>query len=165
MAHEGLGQNETTAPAAGPRRSRLLMVALAATLPLVPLSAVHGQDDDPVLARQLIMQQLEEEAEALGSIAARITPPTKMAEHARNVAKLARESHESFKANAPGGRSKPEVWSNWDDYNAKMEAFIANADKMVPVAEAGDINGVTEMLVDALPCKGCHDVYRTRKTS
>ena len=143
---------------------RVLKAALAVTLPLVPLSTVHGQAEDPVLARQLIMQQLEDEAEALGSIAARITPPTKMAEHAHNVAKLARESYDSFKQNAPGGAAKPEIWTNWADYSKHMEAFIANADKMTKAADAGDVNGVTELLVDALPCKQCHDVYRQKKS-
>jgi cytochrome c556 len=142
----------------------VLKAALAVTLPLVPLSTVHGQAEDPVLARQLIMQQLEDEAEALGSIAARITPPTKMAEHAHNVAKLARESYDSFKPNAPGGAAKPEIWTNWADYSKHMEAFIANADKMTKAADAGDVNGVTELLVDALPCKQCHDVYRQKKS-
>lgn len=143
---------------------RVLKAALAVALPLVPLSTVHGQAEDPVLARQLIMQQLEDEAEALGSIAARITPPTKMAEHAHNVAKLARESYDSFKPNAPGGAAKPEIWTNWADYSKHMEAFIANADKMTKAADAGDVNGVTELLVDALPCKQCHDVYRQKKS-
>jgi cytochrome c556 len=144
---------------------RLLKIALAVTLPVVPLSAVHGQAEDPVLARQLIMQQLEEDAETLGSIAAKIEPPTKMAEVARRVATTAKESHESFRKNAPGGAAKPEIWTNWADYNAKMEAFVANSEKMAKVAETGDVNGVTELLVDALPCKGCHDVYRQKKTS
>lgn len=143
---------------------RVLKAALALALPLVPLSTVHGQAEDAVLARQLVMQQLDEEAEALGMIAARIEPPTKMAEHARNVARLAREANESFKANAPGGAAKPEIWRNWADYSKHMEAFIANADKMSKAADAGDLGGVTELLVDALPCKQCHDVYRNKKS-
>ncbi len=142
---------------------RFLKAAVAVALPLVPLSTVHGQADDPVLARQQIMQQLDEEADALGSIAARVTPPAKLAEHAHNVARLARESYESFKPNVPGGAAKPEIWANWADYSKHMEAFIANADKMAATADAGDLNGVTEQLVDALPCKQCHDVYRQKK--
>lgn len=144
---------------------RVLKAGLALALPLVPLSTVHGQAEDPVLARQLIMQQLDDEAEALGSIAARITPPTKLAEHAHNVARLAKESYESFKPNVPGGAAKPEIWTNWADYSKHMEAFIANTEKMTKAADAGDLNGVTEQLVDALPCKQCHDVYRQRKTT
>ncbi|MEO5586615.1 MAG: cytochrome c [Novosphingobium sp.] len=143
---------------------RAVKAALAVALPLMPLSMVHGQDEDPVLARQLIMQQLDEEGEALGMIAAKIDPPTKMAEHARNVAKLARESYDSFKPNAPGGSAKPEIWTNWADYSKHMEAFIANADKMSKIADTGDLTGVTEVLVDALPCKQCHDVYRQKKS-
>ncbi|MGN6358589.1 MAG: c-type cytochrome [Novosphingobium sp.] len=140
-------------------------IALAVALPLAPLSVVHGQAEDPVLRRQLIMQQVDEDAEALGMIAAGLEPKTKMLEHARSIAKSARESYEAFKQNAPGGRAKPEIWSNWADYSAKMEAWIANADKMVVAAEKGDANGVTEIMVEALPCKGCHDVYRERKTT
>lgn len=146
-------------------RGRMAKIALAVALPLVPLSAVHGQAEDPVLQRQLIMQQVDEDAEALGMIAAGLEPKTKMLEHSKSIAKSARESYEAFKQNAPGGRSKPEIWSNWADYSAKMEAWIANADKMVAAAEKGDSNGVTEIMVEALPCKGCHDVYRERKTS
>lgn len=146
-------------------RGRAVRIVLAVTLPLAPLSVVHGQAEDPVLRRQLIMQQVEEDAEALGMIAAGLEPKTKMLEHTRSVAKSARESYEAFKQNAPGGRAKPEIWSNWADYSAKMEAWIANADKMVAAAEKGDSNGVTEIMVEALPCKGCHDVYRERKTA
>lgn len=146
-------------------RSRAMKIALAVTLPLAPLSVVHGQAEDPVLQRQLIMQQVDEDAEALGMIAAGLEPKTKMLDHAKSIAKSARESYESFKKNVPGGRAKPEIWSNWADYSAKMEAWIANADKMVAAAEKGDSNGVTEIMVEALPCKGCHDVYRERKTA
>jgi cytochrome c556 len=145
------------------RRSAKL--ALAVVLPLAPLSTVHGQAEDPVMARQLIMQALDDDAEALGNIAARITPPTKMAEHARNIAKHAKESYESFKPNAPGGSAKPEIWTNWADYSKRMESFIANSEKMAKIAETGDVNAVTEVMVDAMPCKSCHDVYRAKKTS
>jgi cytochrome c556 len=146
-------------------RGRVAKIALAVALPLAPLSVVHGQAEYPVLKRQLIMQQVDEDAEALGMIAAGLEPKTKMLEHAKSIAKSARESYDAFKQNAPGGRAKPEIWSNWADYSAKMEAWIANADKMVAAAEKGDSNGVTEIMVEALPCKGCHDVYRERKTS
>lgn len=146
-------------------RGRAARIALAVALPLAPLSAVHGQAEDPVLQRQLIMQQVDEDAEALGEIAAGLQPKTKMLEHARSIAKSARESYAAFKQNAPGGKAKPEIWSNWADYSAKMEAWIGNADKMVKAAEADDVHGVTEIMVEALPCKGCHDVYRVRKTA
>lgn len=153
------------APSAATRRNlgrgAKLLVALA--LPLAPISTVHGQVDDPVLERQLVMQALEDDAEALGMIVAGLQPQDKMVEHSRNVARLAKESYESFKPNVPGGRAKPEVWSNWDDYSKRMEAFVAKSEEMVKLAEAGDKNGVIEIMVDAMPCKACHDVYREKK--
>lgn len=158
-------QDEDNAPGSHSLRGRILKAALALALPLIPLSSVHGQAEDPVLKRQLIMQQLDDDAETLGSIAARIEQPTKMAEVARRVATAAKESRDAFKQNAPGGHAKPEIWTNWADYSAKMDAFVANSEKMAKVAETGDVNGVTELLVDALPCKSCHDVYRQKKTS
>lgn len=143
---------------------RLTKAALIAALPLVPLQAVQGQAEDHVLARQLIMQQLDEEADTIGSIAAGVVPTSQMAQHARKVATLARESYEAFKPNVPGGGAKPEVWTNWADYSKRMEDFIANSEKMAKAAEAGDQHAVTELLVDALPCKGCHDLYRNKKS-
>lgn len=148
-------------PASLARGTKLL---LALALPLVPISAV-GQAEDPVLARQLIMQALDDDAEALGMIVARAVPPTKMAEHARNVAKSAKEARDSFKQNAPGGSAKPEIWANWEDYSKRLDTFVAKSEEMAKIAETGDINAVTEIMVDAMPCKSCHDVYRTKKTT
>jgi cytochrome c556 len=142
-------------------RGAKLLVALA--LPLAPLSTVHGQAADPVLDRQLIMQALDDDAEALGNIVARLQPADKMAEHAHNIAKHAKEAYESFKPNVPGGSAKPEIWTNWDDYSKRMESFVANSEKMAKIADSGDINAVTEIMIDAMPCKSCHDVYREPK--
>jgi cytochrome c556 len=161
-----LDLSSVKAPAAGTRRffgrGAKLLVALA--LPLAPIATAHGQIDDPVLERQLIMQSLEEDAEALGMIVAGLQPEAEMAERARSVAKLAKESYESFKPNVPGGRAKPEVWTNWDDYSKRMETFIAKSEEMVALAEAGNKNAVIEIMVDAMPCKACHDVYREKKS-
>lgn len=143
--------------------ARSIKILLAAGLPLVPLNAVHGQAGDPVLERQLIMQALDDDAEALGMIVAGLQPQDKMAEHARNVAKNAKAAYESFKPNVPGGSAKPEIWTNWADYSQRMETFIAKSDEMVKLAEAGNKNAVIEIMVDAMPCKACHDVYREKK--
>src|SRR5689334_14694864 len=101
---------EGTAPAAGSVRGRILKVAIAAMLPLVPLSAVYGQAEDPVEKRQQLMRELDDDADILGTIAATApsakgaqlaTLKTQMAEAAKRVAAAAKESHESFRANVP----------------------------------------------------------------
>jgi cytochrome c556 len=58
-------------------------------------------------------------------------------------------------------RSKPEIWSNWDDFVAKSEALTSAASALVEAAESGGfaagrplVRGVRES------CGGCHRPYR-----
>jgi cytochrome c556 len=117
-----------------------------------------------IFERQLIMTQLDEDSELLGDIVAGLAPASKLAETASKIAKGARDSVDSFKAQVPGGRSKPEVWSNNADFTAKMESFARNAEAMAELAKGGNVNAVSEVLAGALPCKQCHDVYRAPKS-
>ena len=110
------------------------------------------------------MTQLDEDSELLGDIVAGLAPASKLAETASKIAKGARDSVDSFKAQVPGGRSKPEVWSNNADFTAKMESFARNAEAMAELAKGGNANAVSEVLASALPCKQCHDVYRAPKS-
>lgn len=138
--------------------------AQASSAPAAPLQHVDPAEVDGVIfERQQIMLKLDKDAEELGMIVAGLAPKDKLAATARAVATSARESEESFWLHAAGGRSKPEVWSNWDDYSRRMREFVEKSDAMARKAEAGDMVGVTEALSDALPCKACHDVYRTPK--
>jgi cytochrome c556 len=162
----------------------LLALALAGPLPAAGASAATtaiGADAGPqtpsgalrpvdpadaegvIFERQQIMLQLEKDAEALGMIVAGLAPREKLAATARAVADGARESRASFELHAEGGRSKPEVWSNWDDYSRRMQVFETRSEEMAKLAEAGNLNGVIEIMSDAMPCKACHDVYRTPK--
>lgn len=116
-----------------------------------------------IFERQQIMLQLESDAEALGEIVAGLRPPDKLAEVAQSIAQSAQDAANSFEQKVPGGRAKPEVWSNWADYSQRLEAFVSNADKMAKIAESGNVTGVIGMMTSALPCKQCHDVYREPK--
>lgn len=116
-----------------------------------------------VFERQQIMLQLEKDSQALGEMAAGLRKPDKLAETAHAIAQGAKDSLAAFEPNVPGGRSKPEVWSNGTDFRQRMEAFAANADKMSKIAETGNLTGVVEVMAEALPCKQCHDVYRSPK--
>lgn len=118
-----------------------------------------------IFERQQIMEQLEKEAETLGMISAGLTPKTKLAETTRNIAKIAKESVASFEPIVPGGRAKPEVWSKRADFMKRMNDFATKSEEMAKLGEAGDMHAVTELMVEALPCKACHDAYRAPKKS
>jgi cytochrome c556 len=116
-----------------------------------------------IFERQQIMKELDQESETLGNVVAGLEPRSKLAATTRAIAQAAKDALESFKNPLPGGRSKPEVWSNSADFMQRMATFVRETDELAKLGETGNIPAVTEKLVTALPCKSCHDVYRERK--
>jgi cytochrome c556 len=141
----------------------------AGAMTLIGWQAVTAQSTPPadaegiIFERQQIMKDLDGNAEILGDIVAGLAPKDKLAATARAIAQSARDSRESFRAQVPGGRSKPEVWSNNADFMKRMDDFVARSEVMVQQAEAGNLAAVTDGLGQSLPCKSCHDLYRTPK--
>jgi cytochrome c556 len=116
-----------------------------------------------IFERQNIMKQLDEDSELLGDIVAGIAPVEELGPVTASIAQSAKASQELFAIKLPGGRAKEEVWTNHDDYMARMAEFAQNSERMAELGEAGDVTGVTGMLIVALPCKQCHDVYREKR--
>lgn len=119
--------------------------------------------DGIIFERQNLMLQISKDSELLGEIAAGIKPPDKLAEVTKSISESAEAAKAAFQPNVPGGRSKPEVWSNWSDYSRRMDEFSANAKHLAELGAKGDLSGVTNALGTALPRKECHDVYRGPK--
>jgi cytochrome c556 len=118
-----------------------------------------------IFERQQIMLQLDKDAEKLGNVVAGLLPADQLAATTAAIAKGAKESIAAFEPNAPGGRAKDTVWSNWADYSQRMQSFAEKSAEMAKVAETGDVAAVTSLMGDAVPCKQCHDVYREKKKS
>lgn len=136
----------------------------SAAMPAAPAPPVNPAEvEGLIFERQQIMLQLDEDAEQLGLIVAGLAPRARLGPVARAIANGAKDAEASFALTVPGGRSKPEVWSNRADYDRLMKDFVTRSDAMAKLAEADNLNGVIESLGDALPCKQCHDSYRTPK--
>lgn len=130
-----------------------------------PTSLSKEESEGIIFERQQLMLQLDKDAKTLGMIAAGSAPADKLGVTTRAIAQAARDSVEAFKPIVPGGRSKPEVWSDNANFMKDMEAFAANAEKMAQAGESGNLSAVTNLMIDAMPCKQCHDRYRAPKTS
>ena len=50
-------------------------------------------------------------------------------------------------------------------FGIAFDGFVPASDAMAAAGERGDMTGVMGLMVDALPCKQGHDVYRARKTA
>ena len=105
-----------------------------------------------IFERQNIMLQIGKDAELLGEIAAGIKPSDKLAEVTKSIADSAQAAQVAFEPNVPGGRAKPEIWSNWPDYPRRMSEFSNNAKLLAELGAKKDLSGVTNALGSALPC-------------
>jgi cytochrome c556 len=61
----------------------------------------------------------------------------------------------------PDSRAKPEIWTNMDDFKAKLAAAQKEAATLVATTEKGDLAAIkaqVPQLVNA--CNACHKTYR-----
>jgi cytochrome c556 len=138
--------------------------ALALTFVLLGFhQAAFADGQDNIDYRQQIMKQLDAEAAALGMIVSGQIPPDSLALQSRALASSAKSALKAFEPKVPGGEAKPEVWAKWDDFSKRMQTFAQKSEEMAKVSESGNVQKVTELMIDALPCKACHDVYRQKK--
>jgi cytochrome c556 len=60
-------------------------------------------------------------------------------------------------------KSKPEIWTNRADFDAKMEKMTGEAAKMPAVVRSGDMAAFKKQAADlGAACKACHDEYRAK---
>ena len=138
-------------------------VAVVTMLILGAPAAMGSDDQDTVTYRELIMKQLDAEAAALGMMVSGQVPADALSLEAKSVANAAQAALKAFEPKVPGGEARPEVWAKWPDFQKRMQDFAKKSAEMAKVSESGNVAAVTELMVDALPCKECHDVYRNKK--
>lgn len=142
----------------------LSLAVLAGTVAFHQTSLAQDDGGDPVLDRQLVMQQLEKDSGLMGKILAGIEPKDKLSATADALAKDAKEVRAAFQSKTPGGRTKPEAWANWADFSKRLDDMVTKTEHMAEVAKTGNVNAVTELVADAIPCRDCHMTYRAPKT-
>jgi cytochrome c556 len=59
----------------------------------------------------------------------------------------------------PASRAKPEIWTNWDKFEAGAKHLEEKAGALAAAAKSGgDASGAADALFDT--CKSCHDQFR-----
>lgn len=140
---------------------RFSRAAFAACLLVLGVpGAAHSGDEDVIAYRQQIMHSLQEQTAALGKILSGAVPDDNAVAHMEALALIASTSLKSFEAKVPGGHSKPVVWSDWDDFSARMQEFARLTAKMSEAAQQDGKDAGLSFAIEALNCKACHDVYR-----
>lgn len=111
------------------------------------------------------MRTLDEQAAAIGMILSNAVPADSMAAHLQTIALTAQLTLKAFEPKVLGGEAKPEVWSNWADFSKRMNDFAKQSAVAAALAKdkSADNPDLSAKIVDALPCKSCHDLYRQEK--
>jgi cytochrome c556 len=61
----------------------------------------------------------------------------------------------------PESRAKPEIWTNMDDFKAKLAATQKEAATLVALSEKGDLAAIkAQVPVTINACNACHNTYR-----
>jgi cytochrome c556 len=123
----------------------------------------HTDDKDVVDYRQHIMKSLEQQTAALGQILSGAGPAENTVAHMQTLALTASLALKSFEPKVEGGASKPEVWKDWADFSKRMKQFADASAEMAKVAREQGPDQAAMHVIEALPCKDCHDKYRDEK--
>lgn len=137
-------------------------LAVAAFVAAAP-AAVKADDEDVIEYRQRIMKTLDAQVAALGQILSGATPDDQVVSHLEVIALSAGTSLKSFEQKVEGGESRPEVWTNWADFQAKMKDFETKTAAAAKTAREEGKDAALGNILDALRCKDCHDLYRAKK--
>jgi cytochrome c556 len=134
---------------------------------IVALLAVSGgalaDDQDVIDYRQHVMKTIGEQMGAVQLILEKRVPADNLAVHLQVIAATAPQAKGAFTPEVAGGRSKPEVWANWDDFSQRLDKFAAGAREIADAAATGDATAAAARLPATLDCKGCHEAYRAPK--
>lgn len=147
-------------------RTAALSLGLAALLAGTAFAA--GKPEDAIEYRQSVYNVIGWNFGPMAQMAKGKTPwsASGFALHADRVAALAPQLLEGFPNGSDSGAktdAKPEIWSNMDDFKAKMDDFVKQSQALADVAKSGDEAKIKEQFgKTAQSCKTCHEKYRSK---
>ena len=83
--------------------------------------------------------------------------------YASRVAQIAPMLLEGFPAGSGVGKTeaKPEIWTNWADFQMKMKAFETESAALAALSKGGDFEKIKLQFAKVGgTCKGCHEKYK-----
>ena len=150
------------------RKFLTAMATMAAVVGVMvmPMSVTVAQDANKAAydKRSKAMKSNGESMGVLGKIAKGEAPYTPDAvKAAETVSAVSKELAGLFPAGSAVGesRAKPNIWTNWPDFQNKAKALVDPADKLVAAAKTGNKDEIGKALgAVGGACKACHDDYR-----
>jgi cytochrome c556 len=153
-----------------PRRTVFMLTlaaALGAALGGTAIAQVQSERADKLLKyRKAVYQVISWNIAPLAAMAQDKQPfdAASFAERAQRVAQLTpmlAESYAPESRNASGTKLKPEMWSNREDFDAKLDTLVERSAALAKTAATGDPAASKADFFELVgACKACHDKYR-----
>lgn len=142
----------------------LSALVLLAAWPVMAHSAEPTQAEKAVHYRQGVMTAIAWNFGPMAGMVKKTMPfdAAAFARRAERVAYLSMLPMEGFTADTKDVKShtKADLWTNQDDFAARMKSFQKRSAKLAKVAKDGDLAANTDAFMKvADSCKGCHDKY------
>ena len=131
-------------------------------------SAADSKPEDAVRYRQSVYTVIGWNFKPIGAMMKGEIPfdAAAVARHAQYVEMMSKTAIEGFpKGSGPDAvkntEAKPEIWTDWNQFETKMTDFQQEAAKLVEVAKGGDQGAIKAQFgKTAETCKACHKEFR-----
>lgn len=149
-------------------RNALPGLGLSALLAGSAIAADAVKPDDAIHYRQSVYTMIAWNFGPLGQMVKgkRTWDGKAFALHAERVAALTPQLLEGFPAGSDKGAktgAKPVIWTEMDDFRAKMDELVKQSAQLAAVAKAGDEAQMKDQFgKTAQACKSCHEKFRSR---
>lgn len=144
------------------KKISLIAAALIATAPV----AQAEEPENYIKYRQAVMKAIGGHNGAASQIVrGRVSPEGALAMHADALAALTRDIASLFPEGSDFGETaaKPEVWSQWSDFEKAAEEARAAAAAFAETVSGGDAEKIAAAFKDVgETCKGCHEQFREK---
>jgi len=112
--------------------------------------------------REHVYEAIGGHMQAMADIVQQKVPHTDdLALHANAMADLSTIAPKLFPAGSEGGDALPEIWTNPDDFSARMTEFGKAAAGLKAAVASGE-NVIPAFQALGQSCKGCHDNFRKK---
>jgi len=143
----------------------LLALAAASFALAVPAAAQFAKTEDAIKYRQSAMFIQSQNFGRLAAMASGRVPydAAAAAANAEVVAEISRLPWSGFGPGTEGGKAKPEIWKEQAKFKELSERLMADTDKLVLGAKAGNLDALKAAVGAAGDtCKTCHDTFRNK---
>jgi cytochrome c556 len=142
---------------------KLAVLAVVTGIALATVANAEGYD--PIETRQAGQDLVAADFAGIRAVVSAKGDIKSLANPAKAIARWIRQFPTQFPKGSEQGddtRARPEIWTNFADFQQRANNLADAADKLAQLANAGDTDGVVAQInVVRDACAACHRTYRS----